>query len=152
MARWAHFAEHKPELAEAGRALFYQYGPGLGFLATVRADGAPRIHPICPVIAEGGLYAFIVPSPKRGDLERDGRFAMHSFPAEATDDEFYIAGTASPETDTAIRAAVADAYHDDVKEQWRLFHFDIERALLSTYRFRGDWPPTYSKWSEGRDG
>jgi hypothetical protein len=152
MARWEQFAEREPRLSEAGRALFYQYGPGLGFLATVRADGGPRMHPICPVIAEGGLYAFIVPSPKRGDLARDGRFAMHSFPAEATDDEFYIAGKAAPEADAAVRAAVADAYHDDAKDEWRLFHFDIERALLSTYRFRGDWPPVYSKWSESREG
>ena len=53
MSRWEQFAEREPRLSEAGRALFYQYGPGLGFLATVRADGGPRMHPICPVIAEG---------------------------------------------------------------------------------------------------
>jgi hypothetical protein len=29
-------------LAEAGGALLYNYGLGLGFLATVRPDGGPR--------------------------------------------------------------------------------------------------------------
>jgi len=37
-----------------------------------------------------------------------------------------------------------------------LFEFDIERALLSRYRARGDWPPTYSVWHDdvvlGADG
>jgi hypothetical protein len=149
MATWAEFAERAPELADAGRSLFYQYGPGLGFLASVRPDGGPRLHPICPVIAAGGLYAFIIPSPKRGDLERDGRFALHSFPPESTDDEFYITGTASVVTDASVRAEVADAYHDEVRDEWQLFAFDIEVALFSRYRFRGDWPPAYKKWSHG---
>jgi hypothetical protein len=148
MATWDEFAKSAPEMAEAGRRLFYQYGPGLGFLATVRADGGPRLHPVCPVIADGGLYAFIVPSPKRGDLRRDGRFALHSFPAGATDDEFYVTGTADLVTDPDIKEAAGSAYHDEVKDEWLLFHLGIERALHSAYRFRGDWPPTYSKWPD----
>ena len=37
--------------------------------------------------------AFIVPSPKRDDLHRDGRYAMHSFPADENEDAFTLAGT-----------------------------------------------------------
>jgi hypothetical protein len=146
MATWGEFATEAPQLAEAGRRLLYQYGPGLGFLATVSTEGRPRVHPICPLVVEGGLYAFIVPSPKRRDLERSRRYALHTFPAEATDDEFYVAGTVSRVTDNSVASAIADAYHDEVKDEWRLFHFDIERALHSAYRFRGDWPPAYTKW------
>jgi hypothetical protein len=47
MLTWAEFAHARPELAEAGRRLLYQFGVGLGFLATVRADGGPRLHPMC---------------------------------------------------------------------------------------------------------
>jgi hypothetical protein len=32
-------------LAEAGGAPLYNYGLGLGFLATVRPDGGPRVLP-----------------------------------------------------------------------------------------------------------
>ena len=39
MLTWAEFAHARPELAEAGRRLLYQFGVGLAFLATVRADG-----------------------------------------------------------------------------------------------------------------
>ncbi len=85
-----------PDLAESGRGLLYQYGIGLGSLATVRPDGGPRLHPFCPVIAEGGLFAFIVPSPKRADLLRDGRYAIHAFPPEDVDDEFLAMGCGPP--------------------------------------------------------
>lgn len=59
--------------------MFYEHGLGLGFLATTRPDGGPRVHPICPVLA-GNLYAFIVPGPKLADLRRDPRYryALHS--------------------------------------------------------------------------
>jgi hypothetical protein len=58
MKRWSEFADERPEMAGAGRALIYQFRVGLGYLATVRKDGAPRVHPVCPVIANGGLYVF----------------------------------------------------------------------------------------------
>ena len=57
MLTWNEFAEVEPELASACRALMYQFGVGLAFLATIRFDGAPRLHPMCPLIAESGLFA-----------------------------------------------------------------------------------------------
>src|SRR6266704_3965772 len=45
----------RPDFADAGRALLYQFGVGLAFLATVRRDGGPRVHPVCPLICHGGL-------------------------------------------------------------------------------------------------
>src|SRR4051794_7341702 len=70
--RWAELEAQAPELAAAGRRLLYQFGLGLGFLATVRPNGGPRLHPFCPIVAEGGLWGFIAPSPKQHDLRRDG--------------------------------------------------------------------------------
>lgn len=147
MASWAEFEAAAPGLAEEGRRLFYQFGLGLGFLATVRADGGPRLHPVCPVIAAGGLYVFAVPSPKRGDLQRDGRYALHSYPPVDVDDEFCVTGRAAEVRDPSVLAGVADAYHDEGKEGWSLFALDIERCLHAKYRYRGDWPPTYTKWT-----
>ena len=50
------------------------------------------MHPVSPVIADGGLFCFVTASPKRRDLERDGRYALHAYPAESSDDEAYLAG------------------------------------------------------------
>ena len=71
--RWGDLEQQAPELAAAGRRLLYQFGLGLGFLATVRPSGSPRLHPFCPIVAEGGLWGFIGPSPKQQDLRREGR-------------------------------------------------------------------------------
>src|SRR5437667_7673460 len=70
VVHWGDFRRLRPDLAEAGRRLLYQFGVGLGFLGTVRADGGPRIHPICPLLTDDGLYAFLAPSLKRDDLRR----------------------------------------------------------------------------------
>lgn len=90
--KWGEFASHRPDLAEAGRELLYQYGVGLAFLAITRDDGGPRVHPMCPLLTDSELFAFIVPSPKRHDLHADGRYALHSFAAEANEDAFYLDG------------------------------------------------------------
>lgn len=82
MVSWGDFAAARPDLAQAARELLYQHGVGLAFLATVRRDGGPRLHPMCPLLAGPGMYAFIIPSPKQEDLLRDGRYAMHSLPAD----------------------------------------------------------------------
>lgn len=146
MARWSEFERASPDMAAAGKQLFTQYGVGLGFLATIRPDGGPRLHPMCPVFAEGGLYAFIVPSPKERDLARDGRYAMHAFAPEDVDDEFCVMGRAHDIQAGSLRDGLAAGYHGVIPDGSALFEFDVERALLSRYRHRGDWPPAYTVW------
>jgi hypothetical protein len=154
MVAWHEMETAAPELAAAGRALLYQFGPGLGFLATVRRDGGPRLHPICPLIVNGVLYAFIVSSPKQNDLLRDGRYALHAFPPEKVDDEFYVTGRAARVDDPDVRAAVSTAVKEQGTEHGEddvLFALDIERALHAKYQFRGPgaWPPAYTTWRAG---
>jgi len=152
MARWADFEAQVPELAAAGRALIYQFGVGLSYLATVRPDGGPRVHPICPIIVGGGLYGLIVRSPKQQDLFRDSRYALHTFSSPNVDDEFYLTGKAVAQNDlqliSVVRAAQRAAGGSSTGEE-ALFEFLIERALYSKYKPRGtpdNWPPQYLKW------
>src|ERR687890_1085992 len=102
MASWSEFAAASPQLASGIRAVLQQYGPGMGYLATVRPDGGPRVHPVSPVISDGGLYCFVIDSPKRRDLERDGRYALHAFPPEENDDEAFLTGRATPVHDPRV--------------------------------------------------
>jgi hypothetical protein len=111
MPTWGEFPAARPELAAAGRQLLYQFGVGLAFLATVKRDGGPRLHPICPVVVDEGLYAVIIPSPKLGDLARDGRFALHAYEPPDNDDAFYVTGQAEPRRDPGLPRSIADAYH-----------------------------------------
>ncbi|WP_084557115.1 pyridoxamine 5'-phosphate oxidase family protein [Hamadaea tsunoensis] len=130
MATWNQFAAASPQLAEQIRALFHQYGPGLGYLATVRADGGPRVHPVSPVITDEGLYCFLIDSPKRRDIERDGRYALHAFPAEESDVEAYLTGHAVPVTDAATIARVVVRAGATTALSWRLFELRIDTAML----------------------
>ena len=152
MATWSTFEAAAPELATAGQRLLYQFGPGLGFLATVRPDGGPRLHPICPVVAEGELWAFILRrSPKCRDLERDGRYALHSFPPVEKDDEFAVTGTGPtggrrrrprprvdgrPPARRSARTTRCCSRSTSRPPSWR-----------STRR-RGVFPPAYARWSD----
>ena len=114
MVTWKEFAAAEPDLAEAGRSLLFQFKVGLAFLATVRRDGAPRLHPVCPVLSDDRLFVLITPtSPKRHDLRRDGRYALQTFPQpKPGSDEFSIAGKAVGVDDPAVRAAILrDAKH-----------------------------------------
>jgi hypothetical protein len=156
VASWAEFETSRPDLAEAGRALLYQFGVGLAFLATVRRDGGPRVHPMCPVIEGDAMYAFIVPGPKQGDLHRDGRFALHSFPCEDNEDAFYCTGTVQPVEDPATRKAIAGIFVTErsggvpaPEPDHHLFRFGIERCMVTRTKGHGDPAPQHATWQAG---
>jgi hypothetical protein len=151
---WQDFQAQQPELARQGAGLLYHFGVGLAFLGTVRADGGPRLHPMCPLLTETGLYAFIVPSPKQRDLHRDGRYAMHSFPLEDNEDAFYLSGTASHVTDRPTRDRLARQFADERSrfalpppgEEQHLFEFGVQAALLTQTTGHGDPEPQHTIW------
>ncbi len=128
---WEDFVGASPLLATDVRALLEQYGRGFGYLATVRADGGPRVHPVSPVIADGGLFCFVIPSPKRRDLERDGRYALQTYPGDRTADEAYLTGRARPVTDDGRLDRVADLHRAAPTVDWRLFELDIAVAMVT---------------------
>jgi hypothetical protein len=157
VARWAEFREREPDLAEQGRDLLYFFGVGLGFLATVRTDGGPRVHPMCPLVTDDAAYAFIVPSPKQRDLARDGRFAIHSFPLPDNEDAFYFTGHAETVTDAATRHRLADQFAAEREhigaprpsDDHQLFAFDVSTVLLTRTTGHGDPAPVHRVWSAG---
>jgi len=151
---WSDFKNQQPDLARQGAELLYHFGVGLAFLGTVRPDGGPRLHPICPLVTEEGLYAFIVPSPKLRDLHRDGRYALHSYPLEDNEDAFYLSGAASHVTDTAARDRLARQFVGERSDQaipspgeeQHLFEFDVQMAMLTRTTGHGDPSPRHTIW------
>ncbi len=78
----------------------------ISYLATVRRDGSPRLHPFCPILADGRLFAAIPrSSPKGWDLRRHPRCAIHALPGPE-DDEFSIRASALEVTDDAPKRAL----------------------------------------------
>jgi hypothetical protein len=157
MTTWAEFRTLEPELAESGRGLFYQFGVGLGFLATIRKDGGPRVHPMCPILVDDRLFALLIPSPKQRDLIRDGRYAMHSYPRENDEDAFYVTGAARRIAEPDVRERVVSQFlkerkglvaPESVTDQF-LFEFEIETALLTRTTGHGDSSPQHRVWNSG---
>jgi len=157
MLTWSEFRRARPDLANGARGLFYQFGVGLGFLATVRRDGGPRLHPMCPLITDDGLYAFIVPSPKLNDLVRDGRYAMHGFPPAQNEDAIYLTGRAEVRTDRTLRDALARLFFDERGlsgppprfEEETLVEFFVESCLMTRTTGHGDYDPQHTIWKAG---
>jgi hypothetical protein len=153
---WMDFKAQQPDLARQGAGLLYQYGVGLAFLGTVRADGGPRLHPMCPLLTDTGLYAFIVPSPKQRDLYRDGRYAMHSFPLDDNEDAFYLSGAARHVPHPQVRDLLAQQFADERSgsdpaipppgEEQQLFEFQVQAAMLTRTSGHGDPEPQHTIW------
>lgn len=152
MATWKEFIQASPDLAQKGEEQLFQYGVGLAFLATVREDGAPRLHPVCPVLSDHHLYVLILPeSPMRVDLEKDGRYALQAFPqAKPDSDEFYLAGKAIRIEDKDQRSRVlSDAKHHASPDEV-LFELRVERAMHTYWVGFGtpEYHSIHTKWVE----
>jgi hypothetical protein len=145
--RFEDLERERPDMAEAARRLLSIPGVGFGYLATLRADGAPRIHPVNVAIVDGCLFSFLVPSPKRDDLERDGRYALHTTGSETENDEVAISGRARRcESDAVLRSMVAAAMPFPVPASHELFELGIERVLWAAYSTPPSFPPAYHRW------
>lgn len=138
MTTWHDVTAEAPDLAERVAARFA--ATGLGFLATVRSDGSPRISGIEPLIAGGELWLGMMPaSRKAADLGRDPRFALHAASAdkEVRDGDAKVAGRAEPVTDAATRRTFLDAFHaatgHDLGEElpMALFRTDVTEVVLT---------------------
>jgi hypothetical protein len=147
MTTWAEFAAAAPDIAAEGRRLIYARGDGEALLATVRGDDLPRIHPINVAIVDDRLYAFVIAgSPKRKDLEIDGRYALHTHQDPAAPSELMVRGRARLVDDPVERARVAAGWAFGVDDGYTLFEFSVETALLGARATADDWPPLYSSW------
>jgi hypothetical protein len=90
MVSWKDFEAQAPAIAEVFSRRHKATGH-LCLLATLRADGAPRISPMEPQIVDGQLILVGMPNTRKfRDLGRDPRFELHT----ATVDPFVGEGDA----------------------------------------------------------
>jgi hypothetical protein len=155
VASWSEFESAAADVAAVARLLWpgilaldrdepqERAGPWfpIAFLATIRADGGPRLHPFCPILAGGRLFAAIPrTSPKGQDLRRDPRCAIHAMPGP-DDDELSIRACAREVgNDPAIRAIVVWVVRRsgvggmiETASRDPLFEFDILRVDVARW-------------------
>src|SRR5438552_373058 len=72
---WSDFAAAEPEMAAFG---VQRLEKRVSYLATIRPDGSPRLHPVVAHFGEGHLFIYMnATSPKAADLQRGGRYTLH---------------------------------------------------------------------------
>jgi pyridoxamine 5'-phosphate oxidase-like protein len=144
---WSELEAAAPAITDAGRKLFYARGDGEAILATIRGDGLPRIHPVNIGLVDGRLYTFVIgSSAKRIDLERDGRYAIHSHQDPAAPSEIALRGHARRVDEGAERDRAAADWPFTVDATYVLFELTIAAALLGDRPTADDWPPRYTAW------
>jgi pyridoxamine 5'-phosphate oxidase-like protein len=146
VATWQEFAAADPDLAVfGGQRLMGR----VAYLATIRADGAPRVHPLTPHIGEGHLFVYMDPtSPKGHDLRRDGRYALHCSVEDRNggEGEFSIRGQAKVIDEPTIRTLLFEAARADgsnPQDRYIIFELSIESASSVVYE---DGEPIRKHW------
>jgi hypothetical protein len=147
--RWGAFAAAEPELASFGAD---RLAARPSYLATIRPDGWPRVHPVTPVVTGDGLYVFMEPaSPKGRDLRERGRFGLHTGVPDndGSGGEFSARGTGRPVDDRPTRDVVARAASYEPEDRYVLFELELDEARCIGY---GDVAlPHRRRWREPRD-
>jgi len=142
MTAWQEVEQAAPEFAQRVRALFDAHRHKT--IATLRADGSPRISGIETVFENGELVFGSMPNARKGaDLRRDPRFALHSAtvdPIEGSEaqwpGEAKISGraiAAAPITD----GPDSDRFHGDITEVVHTHLNDAATMLVVEW-----WTPT----------
>lgn len=131
MASWQEFEAAEPDLAARARALI-EAGRHRT-IATLRADGSPRISGIECEFADGQLqFGSMTGARKGADLRRDPRFALHGptfHPAEGAEAEWpgeaKVAGRAIP------AGPVGAASAGDEAPDGEMFVADITEVVVT---------------------
>ncbi len=139
VVRWAEFEAAAPELASFVRERLAAHRHRL--LATLRADGSPRISGIEVTIDRGELWVGGLPgSLKFADLHRDPRLALHS----GSDDppgwrgDARLSGRAVFVDDEDTKAAFLEAAGGAPPGPFELFRLEIAEASTVREAETGD--------------
>jgi hypothetical protein len=147
MSTWGEFAAAHPPLAAFGADRLHRLP---SYLATVRPDGGPRVHPVTPIISSDHLFLFMEPtSPKGQDLRERASYALHNGVPDnnGTGGEFHLRGTANLVEDEKLRAVAISSAGYTPLERYILFELQVSEARCNGY---GDVTlPSPTHWRSG---
>lgn len=137
MTNWNDVLAVAPALAADVQARFE--ATGLGYLATLRRDGAPRISGIEPFFWDGEVWlGSMWEARKVHDLRRDPRCALHTANVDKNiaDGDARISALAVEAVDEVRKEAVGraiaaeSAFDPDQHGPWHLFALDVTEVMF----------------------
>src|SRR4051812_47389868 len=135
VASWSEVEAAATELADKVKERFQS--TGLGLLATLRADGSPRISGIEPLFALDELWLGMMhESRKAADLLRDPRLALHNATEDkqVTNGDARISGRAVENPDPGGLGRFARAFRGEPgyppPPPYHLFRVDVTELMF----------------------
>jgi len=154
VATWGEVEAAAPELAGEARAAFDAHKHKM--MATLRADGSPRLAGMEALFHDGQLWLGMMDgSRKAGDLLRDPRLALHSatLDTDLSTGDARISGRAVVVTDPSTVAAYVEAQSGASGQEppsvFHLFSVDVSEVVLVRIGDPADHLVIES-WREGR--
>lgn len=126
MTTWSEFNQQAPAISEIFARRHAAAG-NLCMLATLRADGFPRISPMEPRVFEGQLWLVGMPdTTKFRDLHRDSRFSLHTATVDpqVADGDAKLWGTVHDVRDPALHQRFAQELYEEIGLDLRGQEFD----------------------------
>lgn len=131
MTTWARLLAEAPDVAAGVRARFEAHQHKT--MATLRADGSPRISGTEVEVRDDGVYLAGMPGSRRfDDLRRDPRVAIHSGSDEPRhwSGDAKVSGTAVEITDPQVHAAYRASLDQVPPGPFELFRIDVDEATV----------------------
>jgi Pyridoxamine 5'-phosphate oxidase len=145
MVSWSEVEKAEPEFAAKVRRIFEARKHKT--IATLRADGSPRISGIEADFADGELTFGSMPGARKGaDLHRDPRFALHSPTTDPPDDD---PKRWPGEAKIAGRASVAATMDGAEGPEGELFRAEIDQVVFTGLNADGT-ALVVETWQPGR--
>jgi len=133
---WKIFEERAPQMASMDMERLHRK---IAYLATLRQDGSPRLHPITLFIGNGMLFMLTEPSSSKiRDLRRDGRYALDSSVDRKESEaliELHVSGKAQIIDYATVRQQAVEeiAASPVITGEYILFEFHVDHALVVKY-------------------
>ena len=130
MVRWEAIEQAEPEFARRVQQLFDAGRHKT--IATVRADGSPRISGIECEFADGDLKFGSMPDARKGaDLSRDPRFALHGPTSDPEDGSEAAWSGEAKIAGRAIHASTVTPDQADNQPPGDMFVADIAEVVIT---------------------
>ena len=131
---WQSLLIEAPEIAEFGQQ---RIDGKVAYLATLRKNGLPRMHPVTPVVGGGRCFIFADPgSSKVKNFNLNAEFCLHCGMSDSSGSsgEFQISGIARACTDTASRQIAEAACSYRPASVFKLYELMLSEAVATSYR------------------
>ncbi len=131
---WGELQQASPDIAEFGRQ---RLDGKVAYLATVRGDGHPRIHPVTAFLSDTRCFIFAEPdSSKVRDFSVNPQFHLHCAMSDSSGSsgEFQIRGTAHAMETEAHRVEAEENCPFRPSTRSILYELKLLEVVATSYR------------------